>query len=39
MAARMEAVTIMNLGHKGTWFLDDVTFKAARSKQPNIIIF
>lgn len=39
MAARTEAVTIMNLGHKWTWFLDDVTFKAARSKEPKIVIF
>lgn len=39
MAARIEDVTIMNLGYKWIWFLDDVTFKEIHSKQPNLINF
>lgn len=29
MVARMDTVTIKNLSHRHTWFLDDVTFKKA----------
>lgn len=35
MAARTETVTLMNLGHKWTWLLNEVTFKEEEFQNSN----